>query len=81
MNWNNVDLKDGSHERDSNLIDEFTFESLFTMIDCNCSEINQETVKKEFYEFLNDKIEETKSVFESNLNNIVKQAKKERARK
>ena len=81
MDWNNLDLSDNSHERDSYLIDPFDFEALFTLINCNIAEINQETVKKEFYEYLNNKVEETKEVFEANLYNIVKQAKKERARK
>ena len=81
MNWNNIDLKDGSHERDANLIDPLTFDTLLMEINCNIKEINQETVKQQFKEDLNSRVQEAWSTFDSNLNNIVKQAKKERAQK
>ena len=81
MNWNNVDLKDGSHERDSNLIDGLTFDTLLLEIHCNIKEINEDTVKQQFMEDLNNRVQEAWDVFEVNLNNIVKQAKEERARK
>ena len=81
MNWNNVDLKDGSSERDSNLIDGLTFDALLLEIHCNIKEINEDTVKQQFMEDLNNRVQEAWDVFKVNLNNIVKQAKKERARK
>lgn len=80
MDWNNLDLKDGSCERDSSLIDDFTFEDLFTMINCNIKDINPVSVRKEFYDFLNNKVNETKEIFEANLNNIVKQSKIKRSK-
>lgn len=78
-NWNNIDLD--SHEIDSALIDEFTFEDLLLMINCNLPQITEYLVRKEFYKFLNDKVQEVKEVFESNLTNIVKHAKEERNEK
>ena len=81
MNWNNVDLKDGSSERDSNLIDGLTFDTLLLEIHCNIKEIDIKTVSEQFEEGLRGRVREAQEVFKSNLNNIVKQAKKERARK
>lgn len=77
--WKNVDFD--SHEIDSALIDEFTFEDLFLMINCNISDINAATVTKEWNEFLEAKIEEAKDIFNCNLENIVKHAIKERKEK
>ena len=81
MNWNNVDLKDGSSERDSNLIDGLTFDTLLLEIHCNIKDINEDTVRAQFTEDLIGRMAEARSIFETNLNNIVKQAKEERARK
>ena len=81
MNWNNLDLTEDSHERDANLIDSLSFDTLLLEISCNIKDINQETVKEQFNTDLNNAINEAKSIFKANLDNIVKQAKKERARK
>ena len=78
MNWNNVNLSEDSSEREANLIDGLTFDCLLLEIHCNIKDINPETVRKQFNEDLNERILEAQSIFESNLNNIVKQAKKER---
>ena len=81
MNWNNIDLKDGSHERDANLIDPLTFDTLLLEINCNIKDINSETIKQQFEDDLACIVDDAKLVFNDNLNNIVKQAKKERAQK
>ena len=81
MNWDNLDLTEDSHERDANLIDGLTFDTLLLEINCNIKEINPEAVMNQFYDDLNSRVEEAKSVFVDNLTNIVKQAKKERAGK
>ena len=81
MNWNNIDLKDGSHERDANLIDPLTFEGLLLDIKCNVQDINAVTVAKQFNEDLERIIGDAKDVFNANYENILKQAKKERAQK
>ena len=77
MDWNNIDLN--SYEVDCNLIDGLTFETLLLEIHCNIREINETTVRKQFEDDLNSRVDEAKSIFEANLKNIVKKAKKERA--
>ena len=81
MNWNNINLSEESHERDSNLIDGLTFDTLLLEIHCNIKEINRFTVRAQFIEDLKSRTEEANNIFEANLDNIIKQAKKERARK
>ena len=78
MNWNNLDLTDDSHERDANLFDALSFEGLLLEINCNIKDINHKTVTEQFNEDLSWLIINAKEVFEANLDNIVKQAKKER---
>lgn len=79
QDWKNIDLD--SHEIDSSLIDDFTFEDLMLVINCNIPVINEETVRAEFMKLLDNKVEETKDVFECNLKNIVNYALKERKEK
>ena len=81
MNWNNLDLTEDSHERDANLIDGLTFDTLLLEIHCNIRDINLETVEKQFDEDIKSRVNEARGIFEANLDNIVKQAKKERNRK
>ena len=78
MNYLNIDLN-SDHERNSNLLDGYDFETLFLEISCNLTEINEETVKAQFYESLNSKIQSAKDIFNANLKNIVKYAQEERA--
>ncbi len=80
MDWNNVDLSDGSHERDANLMDPLTFEQLLLEINCNLKDITPDTVQTLGYARLADMYEEAKDIFWSNLDNIVEQARKERNR-
>jgi len=75
MDWNNIDLN--SHEIDSHLIDPLTFETLLLEINCNIRDINPTTVTAQFEEDLQSRIKEARSVFKSNLKNIVKKAKKD----
>jgi len=81
MNWDNLDLTENSHERDANLIDGLTFDTLLLEISCNINEITLFSVRAQFIEDLNQRADEANSIFEANIDNIVKQAKKERARK
>ena len=81
MNWDNLDLTENSHERDARLIDGLTFDALLLEINCNIKEINEKTVKFQFIKDMQYRLEEAQSIFNANLTNIVKQAKKERNRK
>ena len=78
MDYLNIDFN-SDHERNSNILDGYDSETLFLEISCNLTEINEETVKKQFYESLNSKIQSAKDVFNANLKNIVKYAQEERA--
>lgn len=74
--WNNIDLD--SHEIDSAIVDEYTFETLLLEINCNLPEINEATVRQQFNKSLDATIEQAKDIFESNLKNILNHATKER---
>ena len=78
MDYLNIDFN-SDHERNSNLLDGYDFETLFLEISCNLTEINEETVQQQFYESLNSKIQSAKDIFNANLKNIVKYAQEERA--
>ena len=78
MDYLNIDFNN-DHERNSNILDGYDSETLFLEISCNLTEINEETVKKQFYESLNSKIQSAKDIFNANLKNIVKYAQEERA--
>ena len=78
MDYLNIDLN-SDHERNTDILDGYDLETLFLAISCNLREINEETVKKQFYESLNSKIQSAKDIFNANLQNIVKYAQEERA--
>lgn len=78
MDFLNINLNN-DHERNTDILDGYDLETLFLEISCNLREINEETVKAQFYESLNSKIQSAKDIFNANLKNIVKYAQEERA--
>ena len=78
MDYLNIELTN-DQERNTDILDGYDLETLFLEISCNLTEINEETVKAQFYESLNSKIQSAKDVFNANLKNIVKYAQEERA--
>jgi len=78
MDWNNVDLSSPS-ERDANILEPLSFDILLLEVSCNVREINEQTVRAQFMESLNSKIESAKDVFEANIKNITKEAVRYRA--
>ena len=78
MDYLNINLNN-DHERNTDILDGYNLDTLFLEISCNLREINEETVKQQFYESLNSKIQCAKDIFNANLQNIVKYAKEERA--
>jgi len=78
MDFNNVDLNDG-YERDQNIIDPLSFDTLLLEISCNLREINRETVLKQFEDDLQSKITSAREIIDANIDNIVKKAREERA--
>jgi len=77
FDWYNIDLT-SAFERDQCLIDPLTFEILLIEIGCNLSEINAETVTAQFEEDLRSRVDEARSIFKSNLENIVRYAQEQR---
>lgn len=77
MNWNKVDLN-SQYERDQEMLNGYSFDTLLLEISCNVKEINEITVKDQFKKELKARIESAEEVFNANIQNIVKQAKKER---
>ena len=77
MDWKNVDLN-SPYERNQNILNEYSFETLLLEISCNVRDINTDTVKKQFEISLNSKVQSARDVFYNNLNNIVKKAIEER---
>ena len=78
MDYLNIDFN-SDHERNTDILDGYNLDTLFLEISCNLREINEETVKQQFYESLNSKIQSAKDIFNANLKNIVKHAQEERA--
>jgi len=77
INWSNIDLS-SSYQRSLNILDPYSFDSLLLEVTCNLPVIDRQTVRAQFMTSLQSKIDCAKEVFESNLDNIVKQALKER---
>jgi hypothetical protein len=77
MNWENVNLKDG-YERDQNILDPYSFDTLLLEIRCNLKEINPQTVTNHFETALRNKMRLAREVFYDNAKNIIEQANKER---
>jgi hypothetical protein len=73
MDWTNVNLKD-SYERSQNLIDGYSFDTLLLEISTNLTEITAETITAYFNQQIRLKVEEAKTVFKDNLNNILADA-------
>ena len=78
MDYFNIDLN-SDYERNTDILDGYNLDTLFLEISCNLREINEETVKQQFYESLNSKIQCAKDIFNANLQNIVKFAQEQRA--
>lgn len=77
MDWNNVDLNNG-YERDQNILDPYSFDTLLLEISCNVKEVTAKTVRQQFETSLQSKINCAREVFEANLANIVAEAIKEK---
>ena len=78
INWKNVNLSDG-YERDQDILSGYDFDTL--LLECHCNipmqNVNRETVRKQFETELQNKIREAREIFSDNLDNIVKQVRKE----
>lgn len=77
INWKNVDLTN-RYERDQNLLDPYDFDTLLLEVNCNLKTINHETVRAQAMESIKAKYKTAIEILDANLNNIVKEALKER---
>jgi hypothetical protein len=78
MNWNNIDLN-SPYERGQNLLDPYTFEILLLEVACNVRDINKETVRAQAMESIKSKYQAAIDILDANLENITKEAKRQRA--
>jgi hypothetical protein len=77
MDWKNVDLN-SPYERNQEILDGYSFETLLLEIHTNLRVINEQTVRAQFELELKSKIDSAREIFEANLANIVTEAIKER---
>lgn len=79
IDWNNIDLNSG-YERDLNLIDPYDFDTLLLEVYSNIpvEKINRETVRQQAMESIKSKYRVAVEILESNLDNLVKYALKEK---
>lgn len=76
-NWQAIDME-SSYERNYNLIDPLDFDTLLLELHCNCPELDEAAVIKQFEEDLESRIEEARLVLSDNLQGILNKAKKNR---
>ena len=62
-----------------NLLDNLTFDDMITVIKSNCTELTEEEARKELKEIIDTKMEDMKFLFERNLEEMLKIARKNRA--
>ena len=76
-NWQSLDM-DSAYERNHYLIDPLDFETLLLELHCNCPELDEKAILKQFEEDLQSRIEEARLVLADNLKGILNKAKKNR---
>lgn len=77
MDWKNINLSSG-FERDQPIIDSLSFHTLLLKVNCNLRELNEETILKQFEEDLQNRIVSAREVMKNNLENLLKEAIRER---
>jgi len=77
MDWKNISLN-SQFERDQNLIENKTFDIFLLEVECNIKNISKEEIQKHFKNTLQGVIDVATNVFNSNLDNILKDANKTR---
>jgi hypothetical protein len=78
MNWNNVNL-DSPYERSQNLLDPYDFETLLLEVASNLPTITKETVRAQALISIKAKYKTALEILEANLDNLTKEAQRERA--
>lgn len=78
MNWNNIDLN-SPYERNQPILDPYDCETLLLEVSCNLKVINRETVRAQAVESIKGKYQTAIEILDANLDNLVKEAQRERA--
>jgi len=73
MDWNNVNLK-SDYERNQNIIDPLSFDTLLLEISCNVRDINEASILKQFEDDLESRIFSARETLMANMQNILKEA-------
>ena len=71
--WSNLDLND-DYQRNLPILNDYSLDGLLLEVNCNIPNITKETIRKQFLESLNSKVQSAKEIFEDNLDNILKYA-------
>ena len=79
MDWGNIDLK-SEYEKDQPILDSYSTNQLLLEIYTNIrtENITESSIRDHFKNVLNNNIISAEEIFELNIKNIVKYAKKER---
>lgn len=64
---------------DSNLLDPITFKDVILAVHCNCRVISRETVTKQFFEILEQRLLDMNELLNRNIDKIAEEARKGRA--
>jgi len=77
MNWKDVNMN-SDYEKEQNIVDPYNFNALLLEIQCNIKKehITKEAIINQFNESLRNNLDSAKEVMESNIDNIIKEAKK-----
>lgn len=78
MNWNNINLE-SPYELQQPILDPYTSETLLLEVECNCKEINHQTVREQAMGELNLKFKTAVEILDANLDNLVKKATQTRS--
>jgi len=70
MDYLNIDLSSVS-EREQEILEGYSFDTLLLEINCNLTEINETTVRAQFELSLKSNITTAREIFNANLKNIV----------
>jgi 2-hydroxy-3-keto-5-methylthiopentenyl-1-phosphate phosphatase len=79
IDWNNIDLTD-NHKRNLKILEPYTFDTLLLEVNHNIrsEDLSRESVKAQAMEQIKAKYDEAVEILNSNLDNLTKQAIKER---
>ena len=78
MNWNNIDLS-SDYERNQPILDSYDCDTLLLEVAHNCKVITKEAIRAQAIHEIDLKRQVALEILEANLDNLTKEALKERA--